>query len=302
MEWAIPGLNTRETALVVWVVGFLLLALKRREVRSGVAGLFKLVFTSVFLSGVIFGAAAYATATVLILRRFGYWESDMTRVAIPWFFGFAVVALFNTKNVDPRYFRRLVLHNLGLAVVVEFVTNLHTFPLPIELVLVPMALLLVAVQAYSAGKPEFVPSYKLAGWFVTVLGVLSLGYSISYLARHFGDVATAEKIKEFVLPLVLTACFVPFLIAIRYMTVWQTMLHMIRFGLHDDDDLYRFTRRSILRTCGPHLGKAQLFDSDFRGRLWGARSERDVSAVVEQFRKDWQLGRRVKADAEPPEV
>jgi hypothetical protein len=302
VEWAIPGLNTRETALVVWVGGLLLLALKRREVRSSFAALFKLVVTSVFLGGVIFGAVAYATATVLLLRRFGYWESDMTRVAILWFFGFALIALFNTRNVDPRYFRRLVLHNLGLAVVVEFVTNLHTFPLPVELVLVPMALLLVAVQAYSEGKPEFAPGYKLAGWFVTVLGLLSVGYSISYLVRHFGEVATAEKIEEFFLPLVLTACFVPFLIAIRYMTVWQTMLHMIRFGLDDNDDLYRFTRRSILRTCGPHLGKAQLFEADFRGRLWGARSERDVSAVLEQFRLDWQRGRRVKADAKPPEV
>jgi hypothetical protein len=83
--------------------------------------------------------------------------------------------------------------------------------------------------------------------------------------------------------------------------VWQTMLHMIRFGLHDNERLYRFTRRSIIRACGPHLGKAQLFESEFRGRLWGASSEREVSGMMDEFRKEWRRGRRVKVDAKPPE-
>jgi hypothetical protein len=275
-------------------------ALTKRDVRSSFGGLFKLVFTSVFLGGVIFGAVAYATVTVLVLRYSGYWEPDMTRVAVLWFIGFALIALFKTKNVDAVYFRRLVLHNLGLAVVVEFVANLHTFPLPVELVLVPLALLLVATQAYTESMPDFAPALRVTTWCVTILGVVSLTYSISYLAHHVDEVATAEKIKEFVLPLVLTACFVPFLLGVRYLTVWQTMLHMIRFGLHDNDRLYRYTRRSIIRACGPHLGKAQLFESNFRGRLWGATSEAEVANVMREFDEEWRKGRRVEADAEPP--
>jgi hypothetical protein len=301
VRWAIPGLNTRETALVVWVGGFLLFTLTKRDVRSSIGGLLRSVLTSVLLGGVILGAAVYAAATVLLLRYVGYWESDMTRVAVLWFVGFALVAVFNTKNVDARYFRRLVLHNLGLAVVVEFVANLHTFPLPVELLLVPMAFLLVGTQAYAEHMPEFAPARKLTAWCLGILGAASLLYSISYLVGHFDKVATLEKIKEFVLPLVLTACFLPFLVAVRYMIVWQTMLHMIRFGLRDDDRLYRFTRRSIIRTCGAHLGKAQLFESEFRGRLWGAASEADVSRVMDDFRKEWSRGRRVQVVAEPPE-
>jgi hypothetical protein len=91
--------------------------------------------------------------------------------------------------------------------------------------------------------------------------------------------------------------FVP----VRYMIVWQSILHMIQFGLRDNDRLYRFTRRSLIRTCGAHLGKAQLFESEFRGRLSGAASEADVSRVMDDFRTEWARGRRVQVVAEPPE-
>jgi hypothetical protein len=278
----------------VWIGGSLLFALTKRDIRSSVGGLLKLVFTSFFLGGVILAAVAYATVTVLALRQLGYWERDMTRVALLWFIGFALVALFSTKNVDTSYYRHLVLHNLGLAVVVEFVANLYTFPLPVELVLVPMAFLLAGTQAYAAIKPQFAAVRKVTASSLSVLGLLSLAYSISYVINNFEAVATAEKIKEFALPLVLTICFVPFLVGVRYFTVWQTMLHMIRFGLRDNDRLYRFTRRAIIRTCGPHLGKAQLFESEFRGRLLGAASKRDVSKVIDEFSKEWATRRRVR--------
>ena len=70
----------------------------------------------------------------------------------------------------------------------------------------------------------------------------------------------------------------------RYLTVWQTMLHMVRAGTHDNHALYRFARREIW-ACGASLGRAQLFESRFRGRLWGVETETDVSDVVEDFRE-----------------
>ena len=187
MSWAIPGLITRETALVVWISGFPVLALTKRDIRRSIAGLIKLVFTSLFVGGPILVAVAYAAGTVLILRHVGYWERDMTKVAVLWFIGFALVALFNTKNVDASYYRHLEL-------------NLHKFPLPLELVLVPMAFLLAGTQAYAEANPQFAAVRTLTAWSLSVLGVLSLAYSIFYLVNNFDEVATAAKIEEFVLP------------------------------------------------------------------------------------------------------
>jgi hypothetical protein len=298
MRWAIPGLNTRETALVVWMGALALFVLTKRDVRTSIAGLFRQIFTSLFLGAVLLGAAAYTAVTVLLLTRFGYWKVSMTKVSVLWFFGFALVVLFNTKNVGPSYFARLLLYNLQLAVVVEFVANLHTFRLPVEVLLVFLALVLVLVQALADVEDEYAQIRKPIAWCLGILTAVSVSYSIAYLIGHFDEVATGNKVKEFLLPLVLTACFVPFLLAVRYLIVWQTMLYMIRFGLRDDPRLYRFARKAIIRACGVSLAKAQLFESQFRGRLHSVSTEEEVQRVLDDFDNAWRRGRRVRAEGE----
>jgi hypothetical protein len=71
--------------------------------------------------------------------------------------------------------------------------------------------------------------------------------------KTLGHLLTTAKTEEFLLPVVLTVVFIPFLVVLRYLVVWQTMLHMIRAGVHGDDALYRLARRSIVRACGTSL-------------------------------------------------
>jgi Na+/phosphate symporter len=100
VSWAIPGLNTRETALVAWVGGFLLVVLTKRDIRRSFGQVLKSVLGSVLVGGVIAVAAAYATGIALLVRHLGHWDSEMTKLAVLWFVGFALVAVFNVNNVD----------------------------------------------------------------------------------------------------------------------------------------------------------------------------------------------------------
>jgi hypothetical protein len=301
MRWTLFGLNTRETAILVWTMVFAVLALSKPDLRRSIFGLIKLLATSRILAGLILGAAIYAAGATLVLGRAGYWEPSMTSIAVVWFLSFGVVALFNTKNVDAAYFRRVALRNLGMAVLVEFIVNLHTFPLPIELVFVPLSLALVLMQVVAAADPNVQSAQRVLAWLVAIPGLVAIAYSAAYFATHVSRVANAEKGKEFLLPFVLTVGFLPVLVLVRYVVVWQTMLHMIEAGMDDDPRLYRITRRLLVGACGPSLGKVQLFESEYRGRLWGASTVDEVRDIVERFSHAWQQGQRVKADAEVPE-
>jgi hypothetical protein len=281
----IPGLNTRETALVAWLAVFLLWALAKREVRGSFGQVLKTILTSKWVGGVIGATAVYAVLTIVLLRYVGYWENEMAKTAALWFFGIAMVAIFRTNRTHARYFRRLVLDNLALAAVVEYVVNLHTFPLLVELVLVPLTFLLVGVQAVAEVYPQQAAARKPVVWLLSVLGLTAVSFSLVYLVRHFEEVATAEAIKDFLLPLILTVLFLPYLYVVRLIVVWQTMLHMIRFGFEGNRQLYWFTRRLVIRACGLSLRRAEFFEARFRGRLWGAANEEEVFRVVAQFRR-----------------
>jgi hypothetical protein len=282
---SIPELNTRETALVVWVVIFFVVMLTKPAVRQSFGSLLKLILTSAWLSGVLAATGAYAAGTIVLLQHFGYWENSMVRTAVLWFLGVAVVSIFNTKRTGARYWRHFLLDNLALAAFVEFVTNLHTFPLLVELMLVPLAFVFIAMQALAETNPEYAAVGKLITGCLILLGLAALSFSIAYLASSLAELATAEKVKEFLLPLILTACFVPYLYVVRMITVWQTMLHMIRFGLRENEPLYRFTRRAII---GLSLARAQFFEEMYRRRLWGATDEEEVSHLIRKVRKVWR--------------
>jgi hypothetical protein len=297
-EWTIPALNTRETALVIWLVGVLLLLVAtKRDVRQAVGSIFRTFFGSVWLLGPTAVAAAYATGIVLVLRQFGKWSDELTKVAVIWFFGFAFLAMFRTQNVDATYYRRLAFHTLGLAVVVEFVSNLHTFPLPVELVLVPGVLLLGGVQAVADSDPKYGAVRKFTVTCLTLIGLAGLSFSLVYLAHHADRVVTVEKTKAFMLPLVLTLAFLPFLVLTRFVILYQTILVMTRAGI-DDPKVCRFARRVIVRTCRMNLGKVQLFDSQFRGQLWGVSTRQEVVDAIAEFKRAWAAGARVNVPEE----
>jgi hypothetical protein len=298
VDWTLPGLNTRETALAIWLAALSLWLLSKPDVRRSLWQVLKTIFGSVFIGGVIAVAAAYSAGIALALRQFGYWNTEMTKLAAVWFVAFALVAVVNTKNVDRSYYRRLLLHNLGIAVIAEFIVKLHTFPLPVEIVFTPVVFILIAVNVYTGVKqtPEYTPVRAATNWLLGLVGVVLLSFGLAYIATHFSQITTVEKAEELLLPFMLTLCFVPFLVGLRFFVVYQTTLHMIRYNLRDNVPLYAFARRSIITGCGFNLGKAQLFEAEYRGRLLGATSHQDVDRVMGEFREAWARGHRVRVE------
>jgi hypothetical protein len=141
------------------------------------------------------------------------------------------------------------------------------------------------MQALAETNPEHAAAGKLITGCLILLGLAALSFSLVYLASNVTEIATAARVKEFALPLVLTASFMPYLYVARMVTVWQTMLHMIRFGLRENEPLYRFTRRAVIRACGLSLARAQFFEERYRGRLWGASDENEVARLIGKFQQ-----------------
>lgn len=287
---SIPSLTTRETALVLWVGGFIAwAAIKDGSIRSSLAGVAR-VFVSKWILSFLAGAAVYVVVMVLVLRTLGYWTADMTKPTIYWFVATGLVAALRSNENDERYFRSLVARNVSAAVVIELLVNLHTFPLLVELVLVPIVLLLAMTEIYARSQVEddqsLRPVVKLLGGVLAVLGLVALTFSLNYLVRNLGEVATRENVAAFFLPLILTFWFIPFLYGLALFGKYQTMFAMTSFGMKGNRPLYRYARREIWRACGLSLRRARLFERSYRGRLFGSTTREEVVKVVSDFRDE----------------
>lgn len=277
-------LDAREIALALWLAAFAAYAAGRRNVGVSIGGWLARIWGPGPLRVLIFSTTGYVVAIVFGLWRIGYWESSLTKVTVLWFLGSTIGSVVYTGNADIVYFRRLVAANIVATAFIEFISNLHPFSLPVELILVPVTALLVGSQAVARNRPQSAVAYRLATWGLILLGLTALFHALSYLVPHWREAATLRNLKDFFLPVILTACFIPFLYAVRMIGTWRQILVHTRLGMLDDS-LYRFTRLAITSACGFSLVRAEQFETRFRYRLWAATDVREVWRVMQRFRR-----------------
>jgi hypothetical protein len=281
VRWTIPDLNTRETAALIWVGLVLVFALAIPSGREILVDATKLV-SKPFVAILLAATTLVAVAIMAGLAWLGYWQVSMMPTTVVWFLGTAVVATFSTEGVSEL--RRLAIRTVALTALVEFVSNAYSFPLPIELLLVPTIVAAVTLSWFAGRRAEFSILRKPFAVVCVALLIGTITPSVVYLVEHVGELASTERAREFLLPLVLTASIIPYFYLVRMAIAWQTALTMLKGQMEEDPALFRAARRAVLSSCHVSLSRIQLFEPVFRWRLGSATSVRDIEDAMRDFK------------------
>ncbi|HEY4809598.1 MAG TPA: hypothetical protein VIH71_00945 [Solirubrobacteraceae bacterium] len=236
-----------------------------------------------FVTVLLAATTLLAAAITICLAWLGYWRTPMIPATVAWFAGTAIVGTFGTGDVSEL--RRLVARTVALTAVVEFISDAYTLPLPVELILVPMVVVLVMLASFADLRPEFAITRKPFKVLIVALFVGMLTPTIVYVVQHLGQLASAERAREFLLPLVLTLALIPYLYLIRIVIAWQTALSMLTSSMQDRPLLLSTARRALIRSCHVSLPRIQLFEPEFRWRLATATSEEDIQSTMRDFNR-----------------
>ncbi len=266
--------------MLVWIVLALAVALAIPSGRGIVIDGVKIAARP-FVTVLLAATTLLAAAITICLAWFGYWRTPMIPATVAWFVGTAIVGTFSMGGVGEL--RRLAARTVALTAVVEFVSNAYTLPLPVELVIVPMVVALVTLASFADRRPEFAITRRPFKVLCVALFVGTLTPTIVYVVQHLGQLASAERAREFLLPLVLTVAFIPYLYLVRMVIAWQTALSMLKSLMQDRPSLLWTARRALIRSCHVSLPRIQLFEPEFRWRLAAATSEEDIQCTMRDF-------------------
>jgi hypothetical protein len=124
-------------------------------------------------------------------------------------------------GAEKGYLKKIIIEIIGLAMIVSFISNLYSFSLWIELLLIPI----IALFAGTAALSQYKPKYNSAGIFsnrvITTIGLVIFCVSLYKTIAHFGDLATADTLREFALPILLSLMFIPFVYASSVYSRWE---------------------------------------------------------------------------------
>lgn len=162
----------------------------------------------------------YITAIVAILYELNFWDISLLKETIVWAFFSAIAISFKysfAKNAN--FLSLIIINNLKLIVIFEFIINLYTFSFIVEMILF-LIILLVSLAIYRSNPEE----KKYILFLNIILFALVCGMTIYSILKMD---PTIPVCKQFLLPLVLAVLTLPyfylFVIYMRYSDVFRFM-------------------------------------------------------------------------------
>ena len=202
-------LSSREVAVVFWGMVGLSVALRSREVRASFKEMFAAALNRQTLSVAAF-LGLWTVGEVIILRTAGLWTELHLKDTLIWF-GFVGVVFAGsgiTGYSDPDY-RRAAINGLSVTAVVEFVVAMKPFPLPVELVLVPVLATIGLMSGFASSRPEHAAVKKLMDSLAGLIGAAVIVGAAIQLWGELGSTDGGQVLRSFLLPLALSILLIP---------------------------------------------------------------------------------------------
>jgi len=220
--------NNRELATILWAIVFLIWAAIKPNILHSIGNLFNAVMRMWIIFLIMI---AYVVLSVLVLRELSLWDMSLLKVTIFWFFGWAIVVLMNSNKVgvEKNYLKNTLTGMVGLTVLVSFIADFYTFPFFIEIFLVPFAVFITMLATYSGMKDTYRSIHMFLSWIMITFGILILGINLYRAISNFKDFATIGTLQEFLLPILLSIMFLPFIYLLVVCMKYQSQKVMDKF-------------------------------------------------------------------------
>ena len=251
-------LNDREWASLFWLGLIFVLALLKREVRSGLRGVLRTASNPAILV-VLALFASYIALEVWLASKLGLWRITLTKDTAVWAITSGIVLVFNyvTAFRETSFFRKTVAATLAFTVFVEFLLNFFVFSLPVELVIQPVVAFVVILSIVAGRDEKHRPVKKMADGLSAVFGFVVLGFVVqqTYLRWREFDV---DALLEFMLPVWMTIGLLPFVYAVGLFAAYDSIWRDINRST-SDRRIRRLTRLAAFTKLHLRLSDAHAF-------------------------------------------
>lgn len=289
-------MTNREIATLVTLAAFVTLAIVAvvrgdsggRILQSGRSAFTTLLGTKIPLLFVVYlGGIA---AAVALASGSWLWDPALWNATVMWclisgigLFGEAFSAV-EEKGVFVGALKRLI----GAVVVFQFIANLASFPLWVEIPAVLLASLCTLLAGFGSLSDENACVVKLANLYLGTFGVAAIAWASWRLVADWSEIDTALRLREFLLPLWLTPVALLLIYPLSWFAAYEGVRARMRFAAKGRP--IRAQRLAVLIRCAGRLGALRELQGTASwqiGRAAGFRAAwRAISDIKQQQREE----------------
>ena len=278
-------LDNRELASLIWLcvlAVYLLAGRSRGGLRSSLLAVIKAFFHRRHIPFWLL-AMLWVLGSVWLLSTVGIWQWSSVKTTIIWAFGFAFLTLFRLDKVTDTsvFLRETLIGIVSVTALVEFIAEAYTLPLLAELVLVPIATTMAAVQALTEDRDDQAAANKVASSTLIIIGSLYLIYATVRAITEWDSFASVETVGEFFVPILLSLTYVPFMLATCIYMAHERARDAFRIGINPEG-LGQYARWQALLRFRSDLDGLRRFQRNAMTHRPQTRA--DVRALIREIK------------------
>ncbi|MGB9939333.1 hypothetical protein [Methanosarcina sp.] len=274
--------TNREIAIIIWIALITTYALFRKQVRNSFLNIIKSLLNIKILLYIFL----YLFYFHLILHYLGWWDINNLKDIIIWFMfsGLPIGVFVATNKLKSGYWKSIVLDNLKLVVLVEFIISSFTFSLIAELFLVPIITLIVAVNTFSGHYKEYKPAEKLTSNIMSFFGLFILIYSLYRTINEIHSIGNISTLKAFLLPIVCSIISVPYMYVFKLIVEYENLFIRLKFGRKRSRELDLLIKLRLLLFCNVQVKKLQIASDMSNYNLMSISSKDEIDVAIRSYK------------------
>lgn len=285
-------LSSREWAILTWIIIYLCFTIFVLKVD------FTVVLKSFFnkkLNILWISILLYNFFLTIILSYSRYWNNIYIKDIVFWVVFSCItstISIFDKNKIVS--FKNLILTNITLSAIIEFMLSELTLSYYLELLLIGIFLPINFLFLVSQTKLEYKVTENVLKKILSLLNFIFFIYILRELYKSFNFLLSQETWFKFLIPFIYSILCCPlyyaFIILNDYEKVsYNIQNHIVLENNIDRKYINKLKRRKLLMTCGVVHKKYIYFDNEFSKKIRLANTEDKVKEIMSEFEESYKL-------------
>ena len=276
-------LNAREIAVVIWTLLFVGWGVSKAEVRRSAGAVLRTAANWKIALPVAL-MAAYTVAVVWGLHALDFWDWDLLKKTVLWFFvsSFSLAYKAVVKSEEHSFWRSAVVDQIKITVVLAYLANTYTFPLWGELLLVPVLAFVAMLDVVAKSDEQYAVVARMTEGVMAIYGLVLLGLAVQNAVANFGSQEVGLVIRSLALVPILALALTPLLFVFQVLEAYEQLWLRLRLGRDKDARLVRYAKWRLVRHLRFRPRRAKAFLREHALDLMRLASRAEIDQMIQE--------------------
>ena len=225
----------------------------------------------------------YVVGIVWFLSAMGAWTPAVLKETVLWFMFSGVALAFNlgVEQETDELFKTVMVNNLKLVIVFEFLIGTYTFSLLGELFFLPAVTILVTLSAFAKSKEEYAAVAKLLRVVEAAVGITVVALAVIKATDDFETLKSIDSIRRLLLAPALSILLVPVIFGLSVYATYEILFVELRINPPEDPFVTRYAKRRLIAKLGLSPRRIRKFLRSHWGEMRRIRTKNDVDKLLD---------------------